>query len=246
MFSGDQLKNALLEAQQDQTNTNVTRDSQLAAAIRYDKDGRPRWASRVTIDLTTAMSFKDLASSQIMQEPFDSFDIETATDDNVSIKMSFGSNELYHSVNYKTLKKSDVMSFERTVKGCAFEWAAQSGKSITIVFYLGARFQSGSFRQVLSGGVVVTTGSAMTPQPYVDVLVTATQIFASDTTRNNATIQNLGTSDIYISGVNTVTIGTGATPGIKLEPNDSYEWKNTGACYGIADGATSRVSLNTE
>lgn len=247
MLDKQTLKDALAEIMLDQGLINRIAHSKREAQIRDDADRRPRWVSRVTLDLTTAVSFNDKDAKILAGEPFDAIYIEDATDDTTSIKVAYTSPELYQTANYQTLKKNDSMSFEKSVKQAILSWDAQSGKSITLIFFIGARFQSGSFRQVLSGGVSVTTGSAITPVAPVTVTSAATSIVAASSTRKRVTLQlATGSPAIWIASVNTLTAEGGATPGIQVSPGDTYEYDGQGALYGITAGGSATVQINTE
>lgn len=237
------LKNLPIESQ-DQYLQN--RDNRRNANIRDSAESRPRMVGRRTFALDTARSFKDQTSEQFISEPFDAIFVETATDDTTNIRIAYGSNEQHIVTNFQTLKIKDNPEFEFQVREAMVEWDAQPGKSITVLFFLGVKFRTGTQQQTITGGVTQSTGSSMTPQSKVTVNTTATLLFAASATRKVMTIQNQGANPIWISGTTAVTIDSGASPGIKLDPGDSFEWTNTGACYAIASPGSSEVSLNLE
>jgi len=212
-------------------------------AIGGDRDLRPRKIAKYVIDLSTA---RDASSPFEINEAFDAFFVEAATDNNTLCSMILTSGFSDATRNPMVLKKNSEAEFSEPTNRALITNAAQSGKTITILLFMGVKYRSGQLLSELTGGVIVTTGTGMTPQTKVSVGVAATQIFASDSTRKKATIQNIGGNRIFISGTNTVTLDSGTLPGIILDPGDVYEWINTGACYGIADGAACDVSINTE
>lgn len=213
------------------------------ASVRSTSDTIPFRQQRIVLDLTTAAS---RGNPYKIGFPFTALRVETATDNDVNVRLSLNSDTDQQIDNYTKLVKNDSMEFSSPQYNGWLTWTAQSGKSITLILYVDVAFRSGTQTSTLSGGVVISAGSGMTPQTSVSVATTATLIFASSSSRYKNTIQNLGSNDVYISGVNTVTDDTGSTPGILLQPGASYEWINSGACYGIAKGAASTVSINTE
>ena len=213
------------------------------ASVRSASDTIPVRQQRITLDLTTAAA---KGNPYKIGFPFTAIRVETATDNDVNVRLSLNADTDQQIDNYTKLVKNDSMEFSAPQNNGWLTWTAQSGKSITLILYVDVAFRSGTQTSTLSGGVVITAGSGMTPQTKVSVLTTATLLFAASTTRYKNTIQNIGSNDVYISGINTVTIGSGILPGILLQPGDTYEWINSGACYGIADGAASTVSINTE
>lgn len=213
------------------------------ASVRSSGDSIPIRQQRITLDLTTAAS---RGNPYKIGFPFTALRVESATDNDVNVRLSLNSDTDQQIDNYTKLVKNDSMEFSSPQSNGWLTWTAQSGKTITLILYVDVAFRSGTQTSTLSGGVVITAGSGMTPQTPVSVLTTVTTLFTASATRYKNTIQNLGSNDIYISGINTVTIGSGILPGIKLSPGDTYEWINAGACYGIADGAASTVSINTE
>lgn len=217
--------------------------SDQSALIRYSSDERPVPHFRKVLALDTAASD---SNPEIVSFPFNGYAVEDATDDTVSVKLAVNSISKESTQQYKTLKNNDSADSDTVFRKGVLMWDAQAGKTLTIVFFLGVKFRPGSLRSVISGGVVVTTGSGMTPQTKVSVVTSATSIVAADANRKKVTFQNLGANDVFISGTSAVTLDTGTKPGIKLEPGDLYEYVGQGAIYGIARGAASNISIQTE
>lgn len=212
------------------------------ALIRYNSDKRPQPHFRKLLLLDTA---RDDTNPEPIQFPFNGYVVESATDDNVSVRMAINSYTKDATLQYKTLKNNDAASSDTVFRNAFIMWDAQAAKTMVIVFFLGVRFTPGSLRQVLSGGVTLTTGSGMTPQTKVSVATTATLISAADSTRKQAVIENLGSNDVYVSGTSAVTLDTGTKPGMLLGPGDQQIIDHQGDIYGIARTAATNVSLNT-
>jgi len=81
----------------------------------------------------------------------------------------------------------------------------------------------------------VSTPSAVT------INTTASAIVAASVARKCATIQNLGSVDLYV-GDSTIS----ATKGTKLIPGAILFWKNTAALYGITGSSSVSVGINEE
>lgn len=216
--------------------------------IRENSDFRPRMQLRITLGSTELTTAATASSPYIIDNPCNGFYVETATDSDVAVKLVLTSPEAQNTGNYTTIKKGDAGKFDAVARRVLLLWDAQPGKSITIVFYFGFAFQPGQLTNVISGGVTITDGTGMTPAACVSVTTSATALLAASSTRKKATLQNLGGTDLYISGVNTVvaTSVAGDTTGLKIPPGGTYEWINSGACYGIVPAGTTIVGINTE
>lgn len=216
------------------------------AAIRYASDVRPALQRRVTIDLDTASTDQSLYEVGFQAN---AFYVESATDSSTTVSMVMVSVEQAQTLNYTKLKLNDSGIFSQPVNNVYLKWAAQAGKSITIVFYIGVEFRPGSFLLSLTGGVTLTTGSGMTPVAAVTVTNAATALLIADTTRKKTTLQVLNGPGIYISGVNTVVGiagGAGTTIGYFIPAGGSFEITGSGAYFGITDAGSSLVGINTE
>lgn len=220
------------------------RQGAIDAAIRSSSDLRNRVQLRIPLALDTARTD---TNPLIIENPFTGFYVEAATDSDVSVKIAFTSDESQNLSQYTTIKKNDSASATMGIfRRALLTWAAQSGKTMTIVFYLGVDLRPGSLNSVITGGVTVITGDAWVST--VVAVSTVTQIVAASSTRKMATIGNPRTSgvDLWIGGANTVDAEGGATPGILLEPGDYYEYRGQGAIYGITTGAVVNVTVQSE
>jgi len=209
---------------------NQNRDAQ----IRNDSDNRPRWVARLTLDLTTAKEFN---VGQRVLDPFDSVFVETATDDNVSIKIAFTAPNDQSFTNYITLIKNKGIELEKPCVGATLAWAAQSGKSITLLFGIGMKVKSGSFIQTITGGVTILEGTGFTNTTVGLAAATATQIFALDTARKKGSFVNRSGADIFVGAA-----GVGIT-GYPVPNGAEFSWLNTAALYGYSVAGTSIVKM---
>lgn len=178
-------------------------------------------------------------------------DLSTARDSSNPLKVSFGYRSLYvqdatdiyaevsifpvrESLSSFKMRKNDAWITDQMAAESYLTWEAQSGKTMTLVFFTDSQFMSGSQISVTGGGVSITNGSTFSQSLVALVAATATQIVAVDSTRKNLTIQNLTGSDIWLGPA--AVSNTGATTGFKLSAGATTEWKNTAALYGFSVG----------
>ena len=190
---------------------------------------RPFSVQSFTLDLSTA---RLETNPYRIGFPFKSVFVSGATDTNVSVSMKPGAIDSFQSAF--PLTKKDSWSVERPVSEAYLYWSAQSGKTITLVFFTDAEFKSGSQISQNSGGVSISDGSSVSAITRVTLAATTAAIIApSDSTRILTTIQNKTGADLYIGGTSAVT-NSGATEGIKVPADGIIEWRNTGALYGYS------------
>jgi hypothetical protein len=130
------------------------------------------------------------------------------------------------------MKLNDVFNSDQPVASSNFYWSAQSGKSITLVFFTSATFSSGSQIVSFSGGVNIADGSAFAQSQLALTAATATQIFAASATRKVGTFQNTSGASVWVG--NSTTTSSGSTIGIEVRAGDSFQWRNSAALYGYS------------
>lgn len=199
-----------------------------AADARYASDTNPFQMQRIVIDLTTARLEGDPYK---LNFPVLSMHVESATDSGSNIRVSLNSDSSLQIQNYKKMILNDAMELDHATNGLFLTWPAQSGKSLTLIVFVGVRFRSGSQLSITAGGVSITEGDTFTDSNVV-VAATATQLAASSSTRKVLFVQNQSGQPMYI-GDSTVT----TTKGALLAVGGSLEWKSAAACYAIAASA---------
>lgn len=210
------------------------------ARIFEGKSQRPFSVQIVQLDLSTAKLETD---PYPIRFPFRSFYIQSATDTYANIQVKVGSRDTTQSGF--TAKQNDSFSADIPQAEAYLYWSAQSGKSMTIVFFTDAEFRSGSQISVSGGGVSINEGTSVSAATRVILsAATAAIIAPTDSTRKTSVIQNNTSGDLFISGTSAVT-NSGATRGITLTPGTIYEYRNTGALYGysVAGGDVTRMDL---
>ena len=208
-----------------------------SAEIRRSSDLRPKLAFRVYIPLDTAATAEN---PYIISQPFNGFQVEDATDNGTSVKMSFGGVDKYNTDNYTTLKKNASAFSQVEVKQAVLYWSAQAGKTMTIMFYVGVDFRPGSLVSQISGGVAISWGGTVASNEMgslgtsttISVTTTATLILPADPDRLHA--------EVYVDGP--LTYGDSAivagTRGIQIPSAGLIEWNSTAALYGIVNAGT--------
>lgn len=202
-------------------------DNERQQAQLFLSQKNPFTVQKLTITLDTA---RDPNNPYAVNLPHKSFYVQDATDVNVTIDVQLQSQDQINSPF--TVRKNDVLTYEQLMPKVLFSWAAQAGKTITIVFFSDAEFKSGSQISVTGGGVVVNEGTSFTDARQTLVAATAAQVFAADSTRALGIIQNLTGAAIWV-GASTVT-SSGATIGLEVPVNGFFEWRNTAALYAYS------------
>lgn len=189
---------------------------------------RPFSVQKMTIDLTTAR-----LSTQPYKIgfPFKSIYVQTATDVYASVNVKLLTQD--SSQSSFPMKLNDSFNNEFPIAEAYLDWEAQSGKSITLIFFLDSEYRSGSQISVTGGGVSINDGSSITgPTRVTLAATTAAAIAPADTLRKVATLYNDSGADIFL-GDSSVT-DSGATKGIPWANGTILYWRNTGALYGYS------------
>lgn len=199
------------------------------ARIQNDIANRPFQVQRLVLDLTTARLETD---PLIISFPFRSIFVQDATDNGVIVNFRPTTTDSIQS--YFGLKKNDSWNVDSAISRGYLHWSAQSGKTITIIFFTDAEFKSGSQISVNSGGVAINEGSTAEAATRVQLsATTAAAIAPANSDRKVCLIENATGADLYIAGTSAVT-NSGATRGVRVAAGDFIEWRNTAALYGYS------------
>jgi hypothetical protein len=202
---------------------------------------KPFLVQSLTLTLTTA---KDVLNPLRIGFSFRSLFVQSATDTTTNVNIQIGGPEPINSVF--NVKKNDVWSSEYPINECNISWDAQSGKTITLVFFVDAEFKSGSLINQISGGVSVSNGTAFATALVAGVATAVSTLFASASTRLNGLVQNRTGGSIYIGGTSSVNNTAGnANRGFELQDGQDFTYKNTAALYAYCD-ATGDIICVTE
>lgn len=197
------------------------------AAIFQGTTVAPFGVQSITLDLTTA---RLQTQPYKIGFPFKSVYVSSATDTTVSVNLVPNTQDSYQSSVPFGL--NDSWTVDQPVSNAFLFWSAQSGKSITIHFFVDSEFRSGKQISVTGGGVTLVDGSSISGPTRVTLsATTATIIAPALSTRKKCTIQNKTGADLYIGGSTIGAVG-GATEGIKIPIDGIIYWQNTGALYG--------------
>lgn len=178
----------------------------------------------ITLDLSTAC----LSTAPYrIGFPFRSLFVRNATDNSVSITVRPQTQDSFQSG--VDLKLNDSLDFEIQQSGAYLSWAAQAGKSLTLIIFVNALFKSGSQVSQTAGGVAIIDGSSFTRTVTTLAAATATSVLSQDTTRKISNIQNNTGADLFV-GDSTIT-ASGATIGYTVAPGATFQWRNTAQLY---------------
>lgn len=203
----------------------VTR--QREAELFQNKSNTPSSVQKIVIPLTTA---RDAADPYKISIPFRSFWVQDATDTNVSVNIKLLTRD--SSADSFTVKKNDVYGHDEMCSEVYLDWAAQSGKTLTIVFFTRGVFSSGSQISVTGGGVFLSEGTSFVQSVQTLAAATAAIVFPVDSTRALGFFQNNTGASVYV-GPSTVA-ASGANLGEEVPAGTNYYWRNTAALYAIS------------
>lgn len=214
-----------------------------SAEVRRSSDLRPRMALRLSITLDTARTAEN---PYVISNPFNSFWVESTTSTSTYVQMTMGGSDKYNTDNPITLYANSSAKYDTAMKECQLIWAAQPGKVLNIIFFLGVDFRPGSFLTQLTGGVAIVTGSTgengylgSNASPVQSVSVTSgAQALLCDTDIDRKLFTFYTTQGIWIGGSD-VTVGTA---GILINAGERFQWTNTGQLYAIAISTTAVVT----
>lgn len=197
------------------------------AQLFQNKSNTPFAVQKLVIPLDVA---RNENAPYTINVPFKSFWVQAATDVNVTVNVRLLSRDTYSSSF--AVSKNDAYSHDDICSEMHLDWAAQSGKSVTIILFTKGEFRSGSQISVTGGGVFLSEGTSFTPAIQTLAAATAAVVFSQDSTRALGVIQNISGASIFV-GPSTVT-ASGATRGEEVPNGGLFEWRNTAALYAIS------------
>lgn len=201
------------------------KDQDDASLIQAQADAQLEIIS-LTLDLTTARLATD---PFVIGFPFRSVFIREATDQLVNVNMRVNSRDsMQGSV---AIKLNDSFTLPRIVKSGYLHWSAQSGKSITLVFFLSGEFRSGSQLSLTAGGTAISEGSSVTNATKTLTAGAASVIFTANTLRKVGMARNTLGETIYLGPA-----GVDASTGFPWAVGEVLSYKNTAALYGYTVG----------
>lgn len=186
---------------------------------------KPQTVQVHVIPLTTARLSTD---PFIIRFPFRSFYVQSATDVNVTVNIRPISDDSVQGSF--AVKQNDSWACDKKIPGAFIDWSAQSGKSITLVFFTDSEFRSGSQISVTGGGVSISEGTSFTQSTLTFVAITALSIFASDSTRKVGVFQNRTGASVWVGGAAV----TNNTAYYEVLNGADFIWKNTAQLYGYS------------
>lgn len=202
------------------------------AAIFEGSTQKPFGVQSITLDLSTARLSTDPFKVGF---PFKSIYVSSATDVIANINLIPQTRDSYQSAI--PFKLNDSWTREEPIAEAYLYWTAQSGKTITIHFFVDSEFRSGSQISQTGGGVAIIDGSSFTTSRVDLTAATATSVLSSDTTRKQCNVQNNTGADVWFGGSS--VSNTGANLGQKVSAGSIFIWKNTAAlyAYSVAGGS---------
>jgi hypothetical protein len=208
-----------------------------AADIQQVIEGRKTVFFAKTFDLGTV---RDQYNPEELAFQFRSFWVISATDNTATVSMIPNARAEGQLNGAITLKQNLTFKNGYPFSGAQFFWSAQSGKTMTVLFFVDADVSPGTQITQISGGVNIGNGSSRSDaaldsaqnQPSVTIGAGATLIVPADSARISMELQVSG-GDIRLGG-STVT----TAKGVSRVDGERWEDTNTGALYAIKVSGT--------
>lgn len=207
--------------------------SKQQAFLNRSQYDRPQSQIKVVLDSNLLATARTQGNPFEIQFPFKSVFVSDATDSSVAVNISLHSRENNQIQNAVPLKLNDSFRLSESTSKAFLTWDAQSGKSITLFFFVDSQYDSGRQISVSSGGVAITWGDTVTETQKTLVAVTAQALFASVSTRKHGAYQNKSGASIWVGSSSSVT-SSGATQGFEIPDNAIAEWKSAAALYAYS------------
>lgn len=142
--------------------------------------------------------------------------------------------------DYVPMSLKDALNFDYPINKCFINWVAQAGKTMTVVFFTDAKFESGSSVNQTAG---TPDGNAFNDFAAVAFnSVNATLL--DNSIRNVITIYNNGPDECRVGGSG-IDATVGSEKGLRIPANQERRYKNTGAVYIAVNGNCS-IEYQTE
>lgn len=209
----------------------------LISAFRDDLSAEI-YESDVLSPFTFQVITLDLSVARLQSNPysigfaFKAIALKNATGGQGTVFVRFNTQD--SGISWLRLDNNDSVNCERMFGGCDLYWNAQSGKTMDVLLFTNAKFESGSL--INSGTITVAPATTITTTRPTLSAATATTLIASSTTRQRVTILNRSAESIFLGESSSVT-NSGATCGYELTAGSTIEYRNRAQIYGYSVGA---------
>lgn len=197
------------------------------AAIFEGTTQKPFEVQSVTINLSTARLNTD---PYVIGFPFRSVYVSAASDVSATLNLIPQTRDSYQSSI--PFKLNDSWSVDQPAAMGFLNWTAQTGKTITLHFFIDSEFRSGSQISQTGGGVSINDGSSFVTSRVSLTAATATSVLSTDTSRKQCNIQNNTGADVWFG--NSSVSNTGANLGQRVAAGGIFTWRNTSALYAYS------------
>ena len=109
--------------------------------------------------------------------------------------------------------------------------ADQSGAWIEVTFAHNSVIDSGANAVTVSGGVIISEGSAFTVEQSAEITTTPVLVISSNSNRTKTTIHNDSGIDLYYGDQASLSASTYEDVCPVLAAGDKMEWKNSSGMY---------------
>lgn len=200
------------------------------ASIAIQRADRNQSIKRIVLDLSKE---RDELNPLLINFEFKSLYVERA--DQKSAEFFFKPVTDQLNQDYVGLGLKDSWTTNQVVPKAYLFWPKQNGL-LTLVVFIDSEFRSGSQLAVNTGqlkalnfdGDFVETAAVTTLAANTRAIIAPAKL-----DRGVAVLQNRTGVELFV-GDNTVEVAGNPKEGILLMPNQTFEWRNTGALYGVS------------
>lgn len=189
---------------------------------------------RKRIRLDEKRTFSDTLTSNNFTASFRAFWVVGASNDNFKVNMIINpENTLGDSI---PLRPNMNFDFGQTVDGARFEFEAQAGGYVDILFFSIGFGQIGNVELKGSSTVGISTGAHYTCDK-VTIGGAATLLLGADSARGQAYIVNGSSESIFIGEQSKLSDYDWGLKSIEIGPGERMKWTNASGVYARTGGA---------
>lgn len=199
--------------------------------------------TRKRIRLDKAMSFSDTLTANNFTQSFRAFWVVEASNKEFKVDMMINpNNSLGDSM---PLRPNMNFDFGQMVDGARFEFEAQAGGYIDILFFSIGFGQLGNVELDAGGSFSLSDGSSYNCDKAV-VSTTPSLIVPASNERAVTSIKNKGYETIFYGELDKLNDDDWADKCLELEPGETLKWRNKSGLYAKTGAATTLATIFNE
>jgi hypothetical protein len=212
--------------------------------LKENQLSNTKFFTRKRISLETAKYFNDAQGTNHVKEAFIGFWVVDSSDNYFTVSMRLnGANDYGDPLPLKPNMNSQL---GEQVDGASFEFEAQSGKWIEILFFHKGAVQLGNSTYTSQSQVNILDGGSFN-NDNATVTTTPSLILSASSARGVSTIINQSSIKIYLGDVISINHADYEKKCIHLDVGESFEWRNNSGLYArVKTGSTDEVVVVNE